>query len=107
MKTTFWYSTQNGGDGSAYPLFFTTEELARWDENNPKYDEGFCESVSCIEIESEGPVTMAKALDATAYYQRRFGGAYNLEWASDGEKKLRETFVQEFLGGVTPPVEGS
>ena len=29
-----WYSVLNGGDGSAYPVFMTTKELAEWDQDH-------------------------------------------------------------------------
>ena len=45
-KLTLWYSVQNGGDGSAYPSFFETKELAEWDQDNQ--DEGFGEFVPLI-----------------------------------------------------------
>lgn len=33
-KIVVWYSIQNGGDGSAYPNWFLTEELAEEDQDN-------------------------------------------------------------------------
>lgn len=49
MKETFtlYYYTMNGGDGSAYPIFFTTAEKRDKyieDYENCSYFEGFCES---------------------------------------------------------------
>lgn len=41
---TIWYSVQNGGDGSAYPDWFLTEEEAAADQSN--MDEGWGED--CI-----------------------------------------------------------
>ena len=43
-KTTVWFSIQNGGDGSAYPDWFLTEEEA--DKDQEEMDEGWGES--CI-----------------------------------------------------------
>lgn len=37
-----WYSIQNGGDGSAYPKWFLTEDDAENDQEN--LDEGWGES---------------------------------------------------------------
>lgn len=42
MKLTLWYSVQNGGDGSAYPQFMESEELAEWDQDH--LDDGWGES---------------------------------------------------------------
>lgn len=41
-KITIWYSVANGGDGSAYPLWFLTELAA--DDNQESSDEGWGES---------------------------------------------------------------
>jgi hypothetical protein len=55
MKTKFYYSVGNGGDGSAYPQFFETEELAEWDQEFLL--EGWGEScVSYFEVEHDGPI---------------------------------------------------
>ena len=32
IKTEVWYSIQNGGDGSAYPMWFLTREEAEYDQ---------------------------------------------------------------------------
>lgn len=44
-KIVIWYSIQNGGDGSAYPDWFLTEEEAENDHEN--MDEGWGEP--CID----------------------------------------------------------
>jgi hypothetical protein len=41
QPTTVWYSIRNGGDGSAYPHWFLTEEDAERDQEN--MDEGWGE----------------------------------------------------------------
>lgn len=33
-KLTIYYSVANFGDGSAYPIFFNTKELAEWHQNH-------------------------------------------------------------------------
>jgi transcriptional regulator with XRE-family HTH domain len=40
-KVEVWYSIRNGGDGSAYPIWFLTEELAEKDQE--EMDEGWGE----------------------------------------------------------------
>lgn len=52
MITKIWYSTHNGGDGSAYPVFMESKVQAKIDQ---KYmDEGWAEDCyGCIEIKSE------------------------------------------------------
>ena len=34
VKVTIWYSIQNGGDGSAYPSWYLTEEDAERDQED-------------------------------------------------------------------------
>lgn len=41
-KLTLYFSVENGGDGSAYPKFFDTEELAEYHQNH--LGEGWGES---------------------------------------------------------------
>ncbi|MHB8098030.1 MAG: hypothetical protein ACYDD5_00385 [Sulfuricurvum sp.] len=41
-KIVVWYSVQNGGDGSAYPCWFLTENDAEQDQDD--LDEGWGES---------------------------------------------------------------
>jgi hypothetical protein len=33
-KKVIYYSIRNGGDGSAYPYFYESEELAEWDQEH-------------------------------------------------------------------------
>jgi hypothetical protein len=35
MKLEIYYSVHSGGDGSVYPHFFESLELAEWDGNLP------------------------------------------------------------------------
>ena len=66
-KLTLWYSVQNGGDGSAYPSFFETKELAEWDQDNQ--DEGFGECcIGDIVIESESPITCKEDVTTVEEY---------------------------------------
>ncbi len=34
VPVTIWYSVSNGGDGSAYPQWFLTEEETEYDQEN-------------------------------------------------------------------------
>ena len=47
IKTVIWFSVSDGGDGSAYPRWFLTEEDARTHQEKQNEDgEGFTET--CI-----------------------------------------------------------
>ncbi len=61
-KLTIYYSVENCGDGSAYPRWFDTEELAEWHQNH--LIEGWGESctgnivvegdnLSCLELQTK------------------------------------------------------
>jgi hypothetical protein len=52
---TLFYSVRNGGDGSAYPTFMSTQALADYDQDN--MDEGWGESCTgSITLKSESPI---------------------------------------------------
>ena len=55
MITRVWYSIQNGGDGSAYPVFCESEQLAHIIENY-QYEGWGEDCVGCLQIESESPI---------------------------------------------------
>jgi hypothetical protein len=57
MKTKIWYSIQNGGDGSAFPEFFESEELCKIDQEY--MDEGWGDPcLGCLTIEHNGPINI-------------------------------------------------
>jgi hypothetical protein len=57
MKLKIWYSIQNGGDGSAYPRWMESEELAEWDQRN--MDEGWGEPCTgYIEVQADSKITV-------------------------------------------------
>lgn len=61
MITKIWYSVQNCGDGSAYPRFMESKELAELDQDY--MDEGWGESCTgCISIESDTPITIKNSV---------------------------------------------
>lgn len=61
MKTTIWYSVQNCGDGSAYPEWFESKELAVLDQKF--MDEGWSEAcVGSLEIKHEGPIKFSNVI---------------------------------------------
>jgi hypothetical protein len=54
-KLVVYYSVINGGDGSAYPHFWESKELAEWDEEHDY--EGWAESsVGNISFESDSSI---------------------------------------------------
>lgn len=55
MEKTIYYSVQNGGDGSAYPRFMESKELAEWDQDH--MSEGWGESCTgSITLEFDSPI---------------------------------------------------
>lgn len=61
MRTKIWYSVSNCGDGSAYPTWVESEELAHLHQEYML--EGWGEEcVSYIEIEHDGPIRIVDEL---------------------------------------------
>ena len=61
MKTKIWYSVQDYGDGSVYPEFFTTKELAELDQEI-EVERGYGWGEQCIgylEIISDTPIIIS------------------------------------------------
>ena len=62
-----YYSIHNAGDGSAYPIFLESRELANWDTNH--LDEGWGEDCDgWIIVESETPMVCGEVVTAIGYY---------------------------------------
>lgn len=61
MRKKLYYSIQNGGDGSAYPYWMESEELAEWDQRN--MDEGWGEPCyGFVEVESDSEIIFHEKL---------------------------------------------
>lgn len=93
-----YYSIQNGGDGSAYPLFLSTSKLARWDQDH--MDEGWGESCDgSLTILTKNDVVVAEMLDEVGYWlQLTEDEDYDL-W------KYRDEFLSEFFPEGLPQFE--
>jgi len=64
---TLYYSVQNGGDGSAYPRFMSSQELADFDQEN--MDEGWGESCTgSIDFESDSPIIVKENIETPESY---------------------------------------
>lgn len=73
MKTkTIWYSVSNGGDGSAYPHWMESLELAEWDQDH--MDEGWGESCTgSITISSQCDIEIKeKVLTKEGYFLKNY-----------------------------------
>lgn len=75
MKKTLYYSVQNGGDGSAYPKWFETMELANWHQEHE--DEGWGECCTgSITVESNSVMVCDELLSAEQFYLELIGEFY-------------------------------
>lgn len=60
-KLTLYYSVSNGGDGSAYPKFAISQELAEIHQDIENLNEGWGEDCTgSIELESDSPINISK-----------------------------------------------
>lgn len=95
MKLKIWYSVQNGGDGSAYPIWMESEELAEWHQRN--MDEGWGEPCTgYIEVQSDSKITVCEKLttieDLIERREERLEWAlkYNHRWGPNPDSIRRE-----------------
>lgn len=87
-KLKIYYSIQNGGDGSAYPVFFNTEELAEWDQDHlwEGWGESCCGSIS---FNSESPISCDdKIYDEVDYFLENY--LFN-------KGKVAKEFIKQFF----------
>jgi len=66
-RITIWFSIANGGDGSAYPRWFLTEEAAEDDQASD--DEGWGESCTGSIETFEGSDVHEEAVSGEAEYK--------------------------------------
>ncbi|KKM01328.1 hypothetical protein LCGC14_1795530 [marine sediment metagenome] len=66
MRTKIWYSVQSGGDGSAYPIFMESEELAKIDQEFSLHTDSndWAESCEgCITLESDTDIKVCDGIE--------------------------------------------
>lgn len=96
MKVIIYYNVGDGGDGSAYPQFYESEELAKWDEeiHDPRWGEP---STGEIVLESDSPIT--HNLDLTtkeAYLINTYLEAYG------PDRDEQQEFIEKFFPDGLP-----
>jgi len=98
MKFTIYYCVTNGGDGSAYPSFFESKELAEWDEEHET--EGWAESsVGSISFESDSPITcLEDTITKESFYIER----YLDEYGDDEDNEEQQEFIEQFFPSGLP-----
>lgn len=83
---TLFYYTVSGGDGSAYPRFFTTKEARdayMEAEEESDYFEGFCEADGQIDFAIEADGTIVDAMKHTSPdFFLKYGGKINPKHSS-------------------------
>ncbi len=93
-----YYSVQNGGDGSAYPMFLTTNKLAEWDQDN--MDEGWAERCTgSLQVTSLSQIICPDAMDAVSYWLHRTEDEDWEPW------DLRDEFLGAFFIAGLPHFE--
>ena len=89
--TRIWYSVQNGGDGSAYPKFMESGELAEWDQEHMY--EGWGESCTgSISIESNSEISCKDIVSKEEYL---------IEYMENEDDNLAD-FIDEFFPNGLP-----
>lgn len=83
MITKLWYSVQNGGDGSAYPVLMESEALCELDQKF--LDESWGEPcLGCFRIESESPIKVLEEAETVD------------SMIAEVEEELAEDYIQEY-----------
>jgi len=93
-RLTLYFSVENGGDGSAYPRFFDTEELAEWHQEH--LDEGWGESCT-------GEVVVKGDNLSCSELQTREGYYIDLvhdQFTEDDEREINEFRDKFFPDGL-------
>lgn len=98
-KLTLYYSVENCGDGSAYPRWFETEELAEWHQVH--LDEGWGEPCTgSITVEGDN-LRCAKLQSKEGYYlDLLFGYDPNMEDLEKFKAKFFPDGLPEFTAKI-------
>lgn len=95
MKKTIWYSVQNGGDGSAYPMFVDNEKLAEWDQDS--LTDGWGEPCTGTLVITGDNIVVEDVLTNESYLWKLIDDSYNIE-----DDKIVKKFVKEFFPNGMP-----
>ena len=94
---TLFYSVQNGGDGSAYPYWMESQELADFDQEN--MDEGWGESCTgSITLTSDRLITCDEDIKTKEGYLIDMVTRYDFK----PNKKSFKNFLKKFFPNGTP-----
>ncbi len=107
-KLTIYYSVENCGDGSAYPMLFDTEELADWHQNH--LDEGWGESctgsivvegnnLSCSELQTKEGYYLDLLLD-DSYSDPNEQGKFLSTFFPDGLPEFSVRIIEPNYYGI-------
>jgi len=89
MERTIWYSVRSGGDGSAYPFFFESKELAEIDQDF--LDEGWGETCTgSITLQSDSPITVVDELITKEMVIDEIEEELKDTYSYDSEYKIKE-----------------
>jgi hypothetical protein len=96
MELKIYYSVRNGGDGSAYPTFMESLELAEWDQEH--MSEGWGESCTgSLILQSDSPITCkTKIVNKESYLIDKYFDNFNPK-----NKEMIE-FIENFFSKGLP-----
>ena len=101
MELTIYYSVRNGGDGSAYPTFMESKELAEWDQDH--LYEGWGESCTgSLTIQSDSPITVNAVETKEEYFVGRYLCNYGWGHMDDNGIDEMEEFIEVFFPDGLP-----
>ena len=89
MKKEIFYSIQNGGDGSAYPMFMESMELAELDQEH--IIEGWGEPCTgSITMESDSEITVTKDVNTAEDVKKKLEN--EMKW--DKSQNLKDHLAE-------------
>jgi len=97
-ELTIYYSISNGGDGSAYPYWFESMELAEWDQE--QMEEGWGEP--CTEsftVEGDNLKFMETLNTKESYFFENY-----YDWYDGGDDEKMVDFIERFFPNKRLPV---
>ncbi len=101
-KLTIYYSVNNGGDGSAYPVLFDTEKLAEWDQEH--LQEGWGESCTgTIVVEGENLSCSDLTTKEGYYLELLLEGYENSDEVEEFKSEFFPNGLPEFIVKIIEP----
>jgi len=108
MEKVIWYSVQNGGDGSAYPVWMESERLCELDQEF--MEEGWGEPcIGSITIESDSDIHFKEEIETAemtkSSLEKELNSNYMQQYRKEGKYPDWFKRLEEHLSAVNKLIE--